>query len=63
MENETDTNFGWWTDKPDRRLRQEGRVTHFTPLPEPRGGVWLKSLLIVSLITCLAWSLTLLASV
>ena len=61
-ENESDTNFGWWVDKPDR---QERPTTFHAPLgneARPRGGFsWGAALLIVVLMTAFVWSLKSLA--
>lgn len=53
-----DTNMGWWTDKPDR----ETRPSALAPLSgaylrKRRERVWLKSILIVALMTAFGLSL------
>ncbi|MBU1360845.1 MAG: hypothetical protein KJ901_19075 [Gammaproteobacteria bacterium] len=47
---ETDTNFGWWTDKPEREGRPSSWATSWQPVPEPPQGrsVWIKSALVVA---------------
>lgn len=61
---DSDTNFGWWVDKPDR---EERPTTFHAPLnwasrpPESSGFSWSTALLIVLLMTAFVWSLKSLA--
>jgi hypothetical protein len=63
MEKETDTNFGWWADKPQRADRN-GPESRWNPSAVRRAEstVWRNSVLIVSLFVVLGWSLVRLAS-
>ncbi len=58
MEKDTDTNFGWWADKPQRGDRN-GTETRWNTIPyrhkEPN--VWRNAGLIVGLMVALGWSL------
>jgi hypothetical protein len=58
MNDEHDTNLGWWTDRPDR----EPRASSFTPISGPfhrrkPERVWVKALLITALMVGFGWSL------
>ncbi|MDM0109057.1 hypothetical protein QTH97_29235 [Variovorax sp. J22R24] len=61
-DSDSDTNFGWWVDKPDR---QERPTTFHAPLgnePGPQGGFsWGTALLIVLLMIAFIWSVKSLA--
>ncbi|MBT2301205.1 hypothetical protein J7E70_12110 [Variovorax paradoxus] len=62
MNDDHDTNLGWWTEKPDREIR----ASSFTPISGPfrrrRERVWVKSTVIVALMLALGWSLLRLAA-
>ncbi len=63
MEKDTETNFGWWADKPER-IDRSGPETRSSTLPcrpkEPN--VWRNAGLIVGLMLALGWSLVHLAA-
>ncbi|MDM0073699.1 hypothetical protein QTH90_04870 [Variovorax sp. J2P1-59] len=58
----SDTNFGWWADKPER---EERPTTFHAPLSNedrPQSGFsWTAALLIVALMTAFVWSVKSLA--
>ena len=62
MENETDTNFGRWADKPERADRN-GSETQWNTLEDrhKKTTVWRNAALIVGLFLALGWSLVHLA--
>ena len=57
---DTETNFGWWTDKPERKS-QWFNSTRTAALSRPRRirreRVWLKSMLVVALMTAFVLAL------
>lgn len=63
MNDDTDTNFGWWTDKPERSERDvDTRSSRWTPVERRRSAnVWPTMALIVALMLTLGWSLLSLA--
>jgi 4-hydroxybenzoate polyprenyltransferase len=60
MKEDTDTNFGWWTDKPDRQGRPETSRPRRS-LHRRRSAAWVYSALVVALMVAFAWSLKSLA--
>lgn len=61
QENEWDTNFGWWTDKPEK-VRTSTLVDRFTrPVARTRS-VWAEAALVVGLMLALVLSLISLAT-
>jgi len=63
-EHDHDTNFGWWTDKPDRKARPSS----FAPISGPyrrrrKERVWIKSALFIGLMVAFGWSLLHLAGI
>ncbi len=59
MNDDTDTNFGWWADKPERSERRvDARPSRWSPAENHRiPNVWPKVGLIVALMLTLGWSL------
>lgn len=59
MNDDTDTNFGWWADKPERSERRaHPHPSRWSPAESPRSpNVWPKVGLIVALMLTLGWSL------
>ncbi|VTU25582.1 hypothetical protein H4CHR_01623 [Variovorax sp. PBS-H4] len=58
MKDATDTNLGWWTDKPERAPR----ASSFNPISGPfrrrrPENVWIKAALILALMVGFGWSL------
>jgi hypothetical protein len=60
MEEGTDTNLGWWTDKPERPGRTETGWPRRN-LNRRRNAAWVYSALVVALMVAFAWSLKSLA--
>ncbi|MDM0109703.1 hypothetical protein QTH97_32620 [Variovorax sp. J22R24] len=61
-ENDTDTNFGWWADKPERGERPTTFQAPFGNASRPEGRFsWGTALLIVLLMIAFIWSLKSLA--
>lgn len=61
MENETETNFGWWTDKPERRLRPSRDIGRPMRAGHKHDAVWLRSALVIALVLTFGWALEQLA--
>jgi len=57
----TDTNFGWWTDKPERPVRGSGQPARQTGYRPASASIWWKAGLIVALMIAFGWSLKSLA--
>ena len=57
MEKEHDTNLGWWTDKPEREDRDTFFAPMRSPLNEREGSVWLKAVVIVTIMIVFGLSL------
>jgi hypothetical protein len=57
----TDTNFGWWIDKPERAVRQSQQSIRKADYNPPSAGIWWKAMLIVALMFAFGWSLKSLA--
>jgi hypothetical protein len=55
MKDDHETNFGWWTDKPDRKMRPSSYEPISGPFRGPREHIWLKSAVIVALMVALGW--------
>lgn len=62
MNDDHDTNFGWWTDKPARDIRPSSYAPISGPYRKRRERIWLKSAAIVLLMVALGWSLLRLAN-
>ena len=62
MKDDHETNFGWWTDKPDRKMRPSSYEPISGPFRGPQEHIWLKSAVIVALMVALGWSLLRLAA-
>jgi type VI protein secretion system component VasF len=57
-----DTNLGWWTDKPDRKIRRSEPVPRQRRTRRRRAcPVWLFAALVVGLMVALGWSIKSLA--
>jgi hypothetical protein len=61
MNKETETNFGWWTDKPERPLRACGNAGPRALAVREGGSVWLRSAVVIALVLTFAWALARLA--
>lgn len=59
MNDDTQTNFGWWTDKPERPTRASSLTTRSAPLYHSRRepSVWKEAALIVALVLALGVAL------
>lgn len=61
MDDDSDTNFGWWTDKPDRP-RRPALYRARRSFDRRRGAsVWTHAALVVALMVAFSWSLKVLA--
>lgn len=56
---DTDTNFGWWTDKPEREGRPSSWATSWDPPVKRRKprSVWREAALVVGIAIALIWAL------
>lgn len=58
MNNNTDTNFGWWTDKPERATRNVVVAQSRRQHPDSIGQrVWLHSALVITLMVAFGASI------
>jgi hypothetical protein len=61
MENGTETNFGWWTDKPERPIRACRSAGPRELAVREGGTVWFCSAVVIALVLTFAWALARLA--
>ena len=61
---EHETNTGWWIEKPERpdRPSSYAPLGGSSPARRRRGGVWMKALLVISLMVALGWAILRLAA-
>jgi hypothetical protein len=62
MNDDTDTNFGWWTDKPERATRNAALAQCRREYRDSGGQrVWLRALLVIALTVAFGVSIVALA--
>ena len=59
---EWDTNYGWWTDKPERTARRGSNAERYTAAGNRNKRVWSEAALVVGLALSLVLSLVSLAT-
>lgn len=57
MQNDHDSNLGWWTDKPEREDRSTFFAPMHGPLKEKKEAVWLKAIVVLAIMLVFALSL------
>lgn len=57
-----DTNYGWWTDKPEKSARGQSIAERYQPATKRNDRVWSEAALVVGLAVSLVLSLVSLAT-
>ncbi len=61
MDNDHDTNLGWWTDKPERHDRNTDFAPMRGPLKQKEEPVWIKGAVVITIMLVFSLSLVKLA--